>query len=346
MWYQGESLNPTRTLPLPASRKLLIMRIFFLLVTVLLLHHQPVYCWGFFAHEKINGYAVYLLPPEMLVFYKPSLAYLQTHATDPDKRRYVVKAEGPRHFIDLDQYGQYPFTELPRRWEDASKKFGEDSLQQHGILPWRIQQVLGMLTGAFREKNTASILKLSADLGHYIGDAHVPLHTSSNHNGQKTNQHGIHGFWESRLPELLADKEWDFFLEKARYIPQPAERTWQIILESAAAVDSVLKLEAILSNSLPADQKYAFEWRKQVLVRQYSTRFTKLYNEALNGMVERRMRQSVQAVADYWYTAWVNAGQPSLHQLAKSGGIPQPEPELDSLSAFWRTQPVKGKSCD
>ncbi|MCF1715870.1 zinc dependent phospholipase C family protein [Flavihumibacter sp. RY-1] len=321
------------------------MRTICLLAAVLLLYN-PVYCWGFFAHEKINGYAVYLLPPEMLVFYKPSQAFLQTHATDPDKRRYVVKAEGPRHFIDLDQYGQYPFTELPRKWEDARKKFGEDSLQQHGILPWRILQVLGMLTSAFRGKNTASILKLSADLGHYIGDAHVPLHTSSNHNGQKTNQHGIHGFWESRLPELLADQEWDFFLEKASYIPQPAERTWQIILESAAAVDSVLELEAILSKTIPPDQKFAFEWRKQTLVRQYSSEFSRLYNQALKGMVERRMRQSVQAVADYWYTAWVNAGQPSLQQLVTNKTQPNAEPGLDSLSILWRSQPIKGKSCD
>ncbi len=320
------------------------MRYIMLLVSVLLISGE-VYCWGFYAHEKINAYAVYLLPPEMLVFYKPSQAYLSSHATDPDKRRYVLKTEGPRHFIDLDRYGTYPYTELPRSWEAASKKFGEDSLELHGILPWRIQQVLAMLTAAFRENNRSSILKLSADLGHYIGDAHVPLHTSSNHNGQQTNQHGIHGFWESRLPELLEEKEWDFFLGKAGYIAQPSEHTWGILLESARAVDSVLGVEAALSASVPADQKYAYEWRKQVLVKQYSAAFSIRYNELLHGMVERRMRQSVKAVADYWYTAWVNAGQPSLKQLVKAG-LATEAGGLDSLSLLWRTQPVKGKSCD
>ncbi|WP_290790679.1 zinc dependent phospholipase C family protein [Flavihumibacter sp. UBA7668] len=321
------------------------MRYIISLLVALLLSGK-VFCWGFFAHEKINGYAIYLLPPEMLVLYKPSAPYLKTHATDPDKRRYILKAEGPRHFIDLDQYGRYPFVGLPRNWQAAVKIFGEDSLIQHGILPWRIQQVLAMLTGAFREKNKANILKLSADLGHYIGDGHVPLHTSSNHNGQKTNQHGIHGFWESRVPELLADQEWDFFLEKASYISQPAETTWKFILESALAVDSVLAMEAELSKSYAADQKFAFEWRNQALIRQYSSNFSKEYNKLLRGMVERRMRQSVQAVANFWYTAWVNAGQPNLSGMAGEAWIDSSQNELDSLSFFWRSQPVKGKSCD
>jgi hypothetical protein len=32
----------------------------------------------------------------------------------------------------------------------------------------------------------------------------------------------------------------------------------------------------------------------------------------LDGQIERRMRQSVLSVGSYWYTAWVNAGSPSL----------------------------------
>lgn len=285
-------------------------------------------------------------PRKCFFFYKPASQYLKTHATDPDKRRYVLKNEGPRHFIDLDQYGNYPFTELPRSWEAAVEKYGEDSLLQHGILPWRVQELLNRLTGAFKNRNQGAILRLSADLGHYIGDAHVPLHTSSNHNGQKTNQHGIHGFWESRLPELLADKEWDFYLEKARYISQPAEMIWKIILESAAAVDSVLGQEAALSNSFSSDQKYAFEWRNQALIRQYSTQFSQRYNALLGGMVERRMRQSVQAVADYWYTAWINAGQPDLRKIRAASAADSMLYTLDTLSFYWRNQPVKGKSCD
>src|SRR5678815_3016514 len=131
------------------------------------------FCWGFFAHQKINYYAVFLLPPEMMVFYKPHIAFIAEHAVDPDKRRYAVAEEGSRHYIDIDRYGSYPYTALPRNWNDAVAKFGADSLAIHGIVPWHIQVMLGRLTKAFRERNSAGILKNSAELGHYIADSHV-----------------------------------------------------------------------------------------------------------------------------------------------------------------------------
>jgi hypothetical protein len=109
---------------------------------------------------------------------------------DPDKRRYAVAEEAPRHYIDIDNYGQYPYKELPRKWEDAVAKFSEDTLQANGIVPWWIQTMQQRLTNAFKEKNKAKILKLAAELGHYIADSHVPLHASSNHDGQFTSQKG------------------------------------------------------------------------------------------------------------------------------------------------------------
>ena len=156
------------------------------------------------------------------------------------------------------------------------------------------------------------ILKYSAEIGHYIADAHVPLHTTQNHNGQYTGQKGIHGFWESRIPELLAEKEWDFFIGTAVYIRNPFEFTWQRILESAHAVDSVLKFEKKLSGEFSPDQKYSFEERSGIITRQYSSAFSIAYDRKLRGMVERRMRTAISSVASFWYTAWVNAGQPRL----------------------------------
>jgi len=99
---------------------------------------------------------------------------------------------------------------------------------------------------------------MSAGIGHYIADAHVPLHASSNHNGQLTNQQGIDGFWESRIPELLADKEWDFFIGKAEYISNTHDFIWKRVLESAAEADTVLRYEKELSEKFPGDQKFAF----------------------------------------------------------------------------------------
>ncbi|MEI2748869.1 MAG: zinc dependent phospholipase C family protein [Ferruginibacter sp.] len=299
--------------------------------------YTPSFCWGFYAHQRINYFAVFLLPPEMMVLYKPNISFLAEHAVDPDKRRYAVPDEGPRHYIDIDKYGAYPYTSLPRKWKDAVAKFGEDSVKAHGIVPWHVQTMLQRLTDAFREKNFSRIMKNSAEIGHYISDAHVPLHASSNHNGQLTNQKGIHGFWESRVPELLAEKQFDFFIGKAAYIENPGDFIWARVLESAKAADSVLLFERQLTEQFPGDQKYAFEERNGNVIRQYSSAFTIAFNNKLDGMVERRMRQSIFAIASFWYTAWVNAGQPDLKSLTKQAFSEKDLKEFEELNNSWKS---------
>lgn len=306
------------------------------LTLLILFAWQQSFCWGFYAHQKINFQAVFLLPPEMMLFYKQNINFLSEHAVDPDKRRYAVKEEGARHYIDIDNYGHYPFDSLPRKWTEAVAKYGEEELGRHGILPWWLQTMQNRLTQAFKEKDATRILKLSAEIGHYIADAHVPLHASSNHNGQLTNQYGIHGFWESRVPELLAEKEWDFFIGKAGYIKNPAGFMWSRILESAAASDTVLAYERQLSNSFSPDQKFSFENRNGIVVRQYSSAYTIAYDKLLSGMIERRMRQSIYAIACLWYTAWVDAGQPDLKKLSNKTFSEQDLKEFEELNAAWR----------
>lgn len=302
--------------------------------------------WGFYGHRKINQHAVFLLPPELLHFYKKNLDYITEHAVDPDKRRYAFAAEGPRHYIDIDHYGQYPYDSLPRQWAAALERYSADTLQAYGIVPWWIPQLLNRLTAAFRQRDAARILRLSAELGHYIGDAHVPLHACSNHNGQFSNQQGIHGFWESRIPELLADQEWDFLIGRARYIDDPQQFIWQRVLESAAAADTVLRLEKMLSQRFPPDQRYAFEERNGQLVRQYAAQYTRAYNRLLGNMVERRMRASIFAVASFWFTAWVNAGQPSLSSSSPVEFSEHERKAWDSLNFQWKQHQWKGRSCE
>jgi hypothetical protein len=314
-----------------------------LLCGILVVMYLPCFCWGFYAHRKINYLSVFLLPPEMVVLYKPNITWIEEHAIDPDKRRYAVQNEAPRHYIDLDKYGKYPFPDLPRNWNDAVAKYGEDSLMEHGIVPWHVQVMLQRLTTAFKEKNFSMIMKNSAEIGHYISDAHVPLHATSNYNGQLTGQRGIHGFWESRVPELL-DKDFDFFIGKATYIKDPGAFIWDRVLESAKYADTVLLYERQLTAEFPTDQKYAFEQRGNTTVRQYSSAFTIAYNKKLNGMVERRMRQSIFAIASFWYTAWVNAGQPDLKSLVNQKFSEADQKEFEKLNEEWKNAPAgKGR---
>jgi len=275
---------------------------------------EPAYSWGFFAHQKINRMAVFTLPDGMIGFYKKHIEYISQHAVDPDRRRNVNPDEAPRHYIDIDHYGKYAFDSVPKFWKNAVKKYTVDTLKAYGIVPWHIEKMVYRLTQAFKDENLDLILHYSADLGHYIADSHVPLHTTENYDGNMTNQKGIHGFWESRIPELKSEG-YDYWVGRAKYIERPIDAAWGAVRASNAAVDSVLGFEAILNAKFPADKKYSYENRGATLIKVYSVEYTNEYNNMLNGMVERRMRAAIITVGSLWYTAWVNAGKPDLNRF-------------------------------
>ncbi len=318
-------------------------------VLVVLFPIKTLNSWGFFGHIRINKMAVFTLPPEMIGFYKRYVDYVSEHAVDPDKRRYASKVEAPRHYIDIDHYGNDTldaFEAVPERWSDAVAKYTEDTLQAYGIVPWHINSMMYWLTDAFKDKNVERILYLSADLGHYIADAHVPLHTTKNYNGQLTGQRGIHGFWESRIPELTAD-DYNYFVGRADYISSPLTDAWKTVRASHAAVDSVLDFERALNNKFPADQKYVYENRGASVMKQYSLDYTMAYNTMLDGMVERRMRKAVISVGSMWYTAWVNAGEPNLDKLLLSPrDLAKLEKEAKELEEQFEGNAIKGREHD
>jgi hypothetical protein len=270
--------------------------------------------WGFYAHSLINRQAVFSLPPEMIAFYKTHIGFITEKAVNPDKRRYAVEGEAEKHFIDLDIYGDSALSILPKFWLEAIEKIPEDSLRANGIGPWSAYLTMLSLTKAFEQKNTAAILRLSADLGHYLGDLNVPLHTTQNYNGQLTGQEGIHGFWESRVPELMAS-DFSLWVGKAEYVDKPQLEIWEAVAHAHTQVDSVLSMEKQLTSSFRGDQKYSFEERNGLTVRVYSREFTEAFAMALDRQIERQMKRSIKMIADFWFTAWVNAGQPDLNLM-------------------------------
>ena len=276
---------------------------------------RPRPLWGFFAHQQINRLAVFTLPPEMFRFYKKNIDFVTENAVNPDQRRYAVKEEAPRHFIDLDNYSDSLQKILPTfSWKEVTEKISEDTLNKHGIVPWHINFMKYQLTEAFRKKDVRKILMLSADIGHYIADANVPLHTTRNYNGQFSNQIGIHGFWESRLPEMFSEN-YDFFIVQSEYVKTPQKRAWQAVMNAHAALDSVLIFERELTNKISEDKKFGFDERNGVTVRTYSKEFSTRYHEMLKNQVARQMRASIKMVGDFWLTCWVDAGQPDLTKL-------------------------------
>lgn len=283
----------------------------FILFLILCIPYSVI-AWGFFGHRLINRIAIFSLPPLMFPYFRANIDYLTDHAVDPDKRRYSDSLEAVRHYIDLDHYEVIaPVDSMPQSWKAAIARYSEDTLKAYGIVPWHIQIMLYRLTDAFQSGNEEKIMHCAADIGHYIADACVPLHATENYNGQLTNQHGIHGFWESRLPELFID-DYDLMTGRASYIDDPLKEVWNAVTESFAAKDSVLIIERELSQQTDESKKYTMVQKGNKLVKTYAHEYALAYHKRLNGMVERRMRRSIQLVASLWYTAWVNAGQPDL----------------------------------
>lgn len=194
-----------------------------------------------------------------------------------------------------------------------------DSFSTFGILPYHLLRYHRRLTDAFAGEDTGLLLQLSAEMGHYVADAHVPLHTTENYDGQLTGQEGIHSFWESRLPELFGDLEYDYFVGKAAYIEDPKAFYWDIVLHSSSLVDSVFNTERRLRQTFPTSLQLCREERGGREVNIPCEEYSRAWSEAMNGMVEDQFRASIHAVGSVWYSCWVDAGQPDLRKFgAKS----------------------------
>ncbi len=271
----------------------------------------------------------------MTGFYGANIDYITEHAIDPDKKRYVDSLEAPRHFFDADHYGKRPFMAMPVRWKEAIKKYSADTIKKYGTVPWEIQYQYYRLVDAFKRHDTTDILKTSANLGHYVADAHVPLHLTVNYDGQLTHQNGIHALWESRLPELFSDG-YNYYVGKARYIDNPLNEAFKICRTSFKCVDSVLRFEKIIDKNFSPDKKYEMVKRNGKTYKEYSEAYAKAYHTALKGMVQRRMRASILEIGSFWFSAWVDAGQPNLNKLIAKPLVPGERIKIQREAALYK----------
>jgi len=299
--------------------------------------------WGTFGHEHINHAAIMALPPPIQSFFYNHIDFITQESTVPDLRKYTLndKAENPRHYIDLENFGNTD--SLPKTLADAKNKYDEKFLQQNGILPWYIEEMMDKLTKAFKEKRKTEILFLAADLGHYIGDAHMPLHTSANHDGQLTNQKGIHSFWETQLPERFGEG-YNYQTSEAKYFDNIHNEIWQIIFNSHRLADTVLLTDKELSKTFTAGKIYQTDSSGNVLKNKFnqqihSKEYSKAYHDALRGMVEKQLKGAISETANFWYTAWVNAGKPNLDDLDPKELTKANELQLKNEMMLWK----KGK---
>ena len=266
----------------------------------------PAQAWGFEAHRFIMDRAIALLPAELRPVFERNRATVVERAIDPDT--WIVAGfteEGPSHFLDIDWegYGKYPFAGLPHGYDDAVAKFGKARVQQNGTLPWRAEEVFGKLRRAFEQYprgdqygfNQFTIVLHAATLAHYTSDAHVPLHAVVNYTGQLTGQNGLHQRWENSLFERYRDRL-TIAPKPMAPVTSPRDFVFDRILEDTQFVPGLLKadLDAIGSRATYDDTYYESLLRAQ------------------RPVLERRLNESIAAVAAMIAGAWEAAGKPSV----------------------------------
>jgi hypothetical protein len=276
-----------------------------------------IFCssWGFLVHRTINQAAIYQLPKPMRPFFYDNKDSIARNAPRPDQRRSTDSTEFPKHFVDLEAFGDSAGWKMPVKWEDALRKYGKDSLRKYGFLPYVVAEVQNKLTNAFRTRNRDSIIFYATDLGHYIGDAHVPLHTSINYDGQLTNQRGIHDLWETSVPEAVIDQYMLYNRHEATYLSNPEQSIWETIRSSHGLLKEMFATEIEVSKNFTDSTKYFKQVRWGRERRFYTKAFAVEYNKRLSASINQQLLRSANQIADFWYTAWVDGGRPDLSLL-------------------------------
>ncbi|MCX8473882.1 MAG: zinc dependent phospholipase C family protein [Sediminibacterium sp.] len=265
----------------------------------------------------------------MQLFFYNNKDYLVYNSVRPDLRRKTDRTEATKHFIDLEIYeNQQTNLHLPLQLSDAIKMYPLDSLKKYGYVPYYIIIMMRHLENAFHIKNKDSILFYAADIGHYIADANVPLHTTINYDGQLTKQKGLHALWESTLP-ALGLKDFDLFSNHtATFLSHPEKNIWDNVRQAHADLNFIIQTEQTVSTNFTPETKYRVTKRKGKEYKTYSTNFAKAYLEKIKPNIVTRMQASINLTADIWFTCWVNAGKPNLVPL-----LNEPQQKLEQKLA-------------
>ena len=260
---------------------------------------SPGAAWGFEAHRFVMARAISLLPPEIRPFFEQHQASIVEHSIDPDLWRTAGwLEEPPRHFLDMDAYGPYPFAQLPHDYDDAVKRYGSEFVVKNGTLPWRTEEIHKKLVEAFTQTagySRENIRFFSSVLAHYVSDAHVPFHAALNYDGQLTGQWGIHSRFESELFER--------YRAKLRMAPRPIapvpnarEFIFETLTASFPLVQRVLEADrAAIADRAAYDDTY----------------FALLFSKT-GPILEQRLSDSIAGTASLITAAWVEAGRPAL----------------------------------
>lgn len=276
-------------------------RITITLLVIVVFAQAPLGAWSLDVHQFIMDRAIGLLPDPIRPFFEKHRVFLMEHTIDPDLWRNAgFGDEPPRHFVDMDAYGRFPFPDLPEDYDRAVEKHGAAFVTKNGELPWRTTEMFGRLRHGFGTAGRGSyaqsdIKSFSAWVAHYVSDGHVPFHAIVNYDGQLTGQDGIHSRFEGAL--------FARFRNRVAIQPKPVVRIpdvrafmFQTLRDGFQLAEPVLKADLA-----------AVKGRTE-----YDDAYFEVFFDATKPILERRLNESITAVASVITAAWELAGRPAV----------------------------------
>lgn len=282
---------------------------------------ERAWAWGPTGHQLINSLAAANLPAEMPEFLRDTRgqAAMAYYGPEPDRWRSPLEpelnaAQAPEHFIDLE-YADL-VGELPKRRYDYVRALAVVqaahpdlplSVEKVGLQPYVVEEVWERLKAAMRayrqlqaakadtQPVEAEILFYAGWLGHYVGDASNPLHTTTQYNGWTganpkgyTTAHTIHAQFETAFVDA-AVKSNEVGAEVAAAKPKLIEDEWTqymaYLRQSHTLVETTYALEkdgGYVGTGTPAARAF----------------------------MEQQLAAGAVELRDLIYTAWVRSADP------------------------------------
>lgn len=269
---------------------------FFLNISILALAFTLI-SWGSTGHNKINTASELSFNSQMSQF-NVWVSLLAEHASDADIRKAWDPTEGPKHYIDIDNYPEFLNTgHIPTTLDSVIALHGNDFVYDNGILPWATLTTFDSLQACFEREDWDNAVLFAADLGHYIADGHMPMHITRNYNGQFTGNTGIHSRYESSMVNAYIS-QFNYEGSEPAVIEDVTGFVFDYLYETYPFVDSILAAD---------DYAYALAGNTS------SSTYRQALWEKTQSFTIPLFSRSSHALATLIYTAWVNAGSPEMN---------------------------------
>ena len=255
----------------------------------------PSFSWGDNAERLITNKAVDTLPDDLQPFFQANRQFLVRHVVDPDEAQSKNLTEQHNEFIQLDHYGPFPFSALPRVYTAAVSKYTRRTVETYGVLPWQVGLYSKRLTDAFRERNWVEAKLFAATLAHYVAAAHDPFNTTVNNDGRLSGQPGLN----NRFGSGLVDRYQLFFFvrpNEAAFVHDPTDHAFEMTLSAHSWIENILLADL----------------RAHAGLSDYTDEYYDRFYAQAGAVLVRELSDASTDVGSYWMTAWINAGRPQL----------------------------------